>query len=48
MTKPPAPFAEGLEDTARREALRKFNEGDEEGALDLLAAAREIAREEKQ
>lgn len=39
----PTPFTEGLEDAARREALRKFNEGDEEGCLDLLAAARAMA-----
>lgn len=36
-------FAEGLENVARREALRLWNAGDEEGALDLLAAASAIA-----
>lgn len=43
MTDKQAPFAEGLEDAARREALRWYLEGNEEGAEDLLAAARAIA-----
>jgi len=34
---------EGLEDKVRREALSRYLEGDEEQALDLLAAARAIA-----
>jgi hypothetical protein len=33
----------GLEDVVRREALKRYLEGDEEGALDLLAAARAMA-----
>lgn len=47
MTGKQAPFAEGLEDAARREALRWYLEGNEEGAEDLLRAAREIARPAK-
>ena len=34
----------GLEDWIRRWALVWWNEGNEEGALDLLAIAREVAR----
>lgn len=34
---------EGLEDAARREALKRYLDGDEEGALDLLAAAHAMA-----
>lgn len=34
----------GLEDTVRREALRCYMHGDEEQALDLLAAARAMAQ----
>lgn len=41
------PFAEGLEDAARREALRWWNEGNEEGALDLLRACTEMAAEQQ-
>jgi hypothetical protein len=33
-----------IEDTVRREALKRYLEGDEEGALDLLAAARAMAQ----
>jgi hypothetical protein len=33
----------GLEDTVRREALQRYLEGEEEQALDLLAAARAMA-----
>jgi hypothetical protein len=32
-----------LEDTVRREALKRYLEGNEEQALDLLAVARAIA-----
>lgn len=32
-----------IEDLVRREALKRFLEGDEEGALDLLAVARTMA-----
>lgn len=39
----PAPAAKGFEDLARRGALEWFLEGNEEGAEDLLAAARAIA-----
>jgi len=38
---PPSPAE--LEDTVRREALRRYLEGGEEQALDLLAVARAIA-----
>lgn len=36
-------FDQELEDVVRREALARFLAGDEEGSLDLLAAAREMA-----
>lgn len=39
---PPA-LPEGLEDQVRREALRRYLEGNEEQALDFLAVARAIA-----
>lgn len=39
---PPPPPRE-FEDLARWEALKRFLDGDEEGALDLLAVAREMA-----
>lgn len=38
---PPATPAD-LEDTVRREALKRYLEGDEEQSLDLLAVARAI------
>jgi hypothetical protein len=41
MTAPAMP--EGLEDQVRREALARYLDGEEEQALDLLAAARAIA-----
>lgn len=34
-----------LEDFVRREAFQRYLEGDEEGALDLLAVARAMAGE---
>lgn len=40
----PPPSSAEFEEVARRGALRWFLEGNEEGALDLLRAAREMAR----
>lgn len=41
MTAPAQP--DGLEDQIRREALKRYLDGDEEQALDFLAVARAIA-----